>query len=88
MAVRAAQPAAAPRANRTASRTSLREARQAFASGAPSAALTRYERPDSVRGNCPPRYSLYVLSTGSRPASAAAGAGRTSARDAISGPPG
>ena len=55
MAVRAAQPAAAPRAKRTASRTSLREARHAFASGAPSAALTRYERPDSVRGNWPPR---------------------------------
>ena len=58
IAVRPAQPSAALRAARTASRRSLRDARQALASGVPSAALTRYERPDSVRGNAPPMYSL------------------------------
>ena len=46
------------RAARTASRRSLREARQALASGVPSAAETTYERPISERGNAPPMYSL------------------------------
>src|SRR5829696_5158973 len=66
MAVRSAQPCAAPRAARTASRTSFRDPRTAFARGEPSAAPTRYERPDSDRGNCPPMYSLYVLRTPTR----------------------
>jgi hypothetical protein len=46
----AAQPGNALRATRTASRRSLRDARAAFATGEPSAAETRYERPDSDRG--------------------------------------
>src|ERR687888_467268 len=49
-----------PRAARTASRTSLREARATFW---PSAS---YVRPDSERGNAPPMNSLYVFLTGSR----------------------
>src|SRR5258705_11135775 len=58
MAVLAAQPGKAARAARTASRTSLRDARQALARAVPSAAETRYERPLSGRGNAPPMYSL------------------------------
>src|SRR5215212_2592036 len=50
----------APRAARTASRTSLRDARETFC---PSAS---YVRPDSERGNAPPMKSLYVFLTGSR----------------------
>src|SRR6478672_6233907 len=52
----------APRAARTASRTSFREARATFW---PSAS---YVRPDSLRGNEPPMNSLYVFFTGSRSA--------------------
>src|SRR5436190_16147229 len=52
----------APRAARTASRTSLRDARATFC---PSAS---YVRPDSLRGNAPPMYSLYVFFTGRRSA--------------------
>ena len=58
IAVREAQPPAAPRDERTASRTSLRDARHALARGDPSEPATRYDRPLSVRGNWPPRYSL------------------------------
>src|SRR3954471_13670676 len=61
-AVAAAQPGCAPRAARTASRTSLREARATFC---PSAS---YVRPDSLRGKEPPMKSLYVFLTGSRSA--------------------
>jgi hypothetical protein len=50
----------------------LREARTAFASGVPSAAATTYDRPDSLRGKAPPRYSLYVLRTSTRGAAAPA----------------
>src|SRR5437763_9223280 len=51
----------APRAARTASRTSFRDARATFS---PSAS---YVRPDSERGNAPPTKSLYVFLTGRRP---------------------
>src|SRR5579884_3833073 len=61
-AVAAAQPGCAARAERTASRTSLREARATFW---PSAS---YVRPDSLRGKAPPMKSLYVFLTGSRSA--------------------
>src|SRR5262245_1634725 len=54
IAVLSAHGWAALRAARTASRRSLREARTAFASGSPLAALTTYERPLSERGNAPP----------------------------------
>src|ERR671927_1345793 len=50
----------AARAARTASRTSLRDARATFW---PSVS---YVRPDSERGNSPPTNSLYVFLTGSR----------------------
>src|SRR5689334_8538366 len=50
----------APRAARTASRTSLRDARATFW---PSAS---YVRPDSERGNSPPTNSLYVFLTARR----------------------
>src|SRR6266513_2288332 len=52
----------APRAARTASRTSLRDARATFW---PSAS---YVRPDSLRGKAPPMNSLYVFLTGRRSA--------------------
>src|SRR3954468_19449704 len=52
----------AARAALTASRTSLRDARATFC---PSAS---YVRPDSLRGNAPPMYSLYVFFTGRRSA--------------------
>src|SRR2546421_2340689 len=52
----------APRAARTASRTSLRDARATFCASA------SYVRPDSERGNAPPMNSLYVFLTGRRSA--------------------
>src|SRR3954453_9605588 len=52
----------AARAARTASRTSLREARATFC---PCAS---YVRPDSLRGNAPPMNSLAVFFTGIRSA--------------------
>ena len=84
---------AGPAAGRARARSGPRPGRPcarpgtALASASPSADRTRYERPISVRGNCPPRYSLYVLRTGSR-SGIAATAGAVSARSAISGPPG
>src|SRR5262245_18659592 len=51
----------APRAARTASRTSFLDARATFCLSA------TYVRPDSERGNAPPTNSLYVFRTGSRP---------------------
>ena len=84
IAVLPAQPGNALRATRTASRRSLREARAAFARGEPSAAETRYERPDSDRGKSPPTNSLYVLRTAIRAgvaAVAAVCARRATARD-------
>src|SRR3954471_3422128 len=65
-AVAAPQPSCAARAARTASRTSLRDARATFC---PSAS---YVRPDSLRGNAPPMNSLYVFLTGSRAITSAA----------------
>jgi hypothetical protein len=48
----------ASRAARTASRTSLRDPRTAFAIGSPAAVETTYDRPLSDRGKAPPMYSL------------------------------
>src|SRR5438093_12492175 len=60
----------AARAARTASRTSLRDARATFW---PSAS---YVRPDSERGNAPPMNSLYVFLTGRRDMASGYGRGQ------------
>ena len=50
----------------------LRDASAALATNVPRLSFTAYDRPDSLRGNAPPTYSLYVLRTASRSATGSA----------------